>query len=362
MKNISLIVEKANVRNTEVVDLPVGNLHAGELLLHVDKFAFTANNVTYAVLGDRIGYWQFFPVADRPDWFRTPVWGFADVVESKSSEIAVAERIYGYLPMSEYLVVRPQAVSDHAFTDTTPHRQDLPMVYNQYQRVTDRDGAISEDERAILSPVFGTSFLLADFLADNAYFDASTVLIASASSKTGLGLAQLLSGEASPVQVTGITSQRNRSFVSSLGTYDHVVTYDALAELDTSEPTVLVDMAGSGKVIGEIHERYGDKLAFSSIVGVTHWEAGRPPKGLPGPKPTMFFGPGQVEKRFEDWGADEYRRRAAAATERLYRSSRDWLNIEYREGGEAVAEAFLSVVNGETPANVAYMFRMGEKA
>ena len=360
MRNTSLIVEKANVRSTELVDLPVSAVGDGELLLHVDKFAFTANNVTYAVLGERIGYWQFFPVPDRPEWFRTPVWGFADVVESNLAEIPVGERIYGYLPMSEYLVVRPDSVSDRAFTDATPHRAQLPMVYNQYQLIKDRGGAISEDERAILSPVFGTSFLLADFLADNQYFGASTVLIASASSKTGLGLAELLSGTASSVRVVGVTAQRNRTFVTSLGTYDSVVTYDTLSELDTDERTVLVDMAGSGTVIGEIHERFGDKLAFSSIVGVTHWEAGRPPKGLPGPKPTMFFGPGQVEKRFEDWGADEYRRRAAAATERLYRSSRDWLNIEYRVGGPAVAETFLSVVNGATPANVAYMFRMGD--
>ena len=358
MDNTSLIVEKDKVRHTEIVDLPVVPLQDGDVLLKVDKFGFTANNVTYAVLGERIGYWQFFPVADRPDWFRVPVWGFADVVESNSGNVEVGQRIFGYLPMSEYLMVQPESVTEHGFTDASSHRKDLPMVYNQYSIVTKGSGNISEEERAILSPVFGTSFLLSDFLADNDYFGATTVLIGSASSKTGLGLAQLLSGDNSPVRVSGITGVRNKAFVTSLGTYDRVATYDDLRSFDTSERTMFVDMAGSGKVIEEVHEIYGDNLAFSSIVGVTHWEAGRPPKNLPGPKPTMFFGPGQVEKRYKELGAEEYRTRAAAATDQLYQSSRNWLKIERRTGGSAVAETYLSVVDGKTPADTAYMFSM----
>jgi hypothetical protein len=30
------------------------------LLVEVERFAFTANNVTYAMLGDRMKYWQLF--------------------------------------------------------------------------------------------------------------------------------------------------------------------------------------------------------------------------------------------------------------------------------------------------------------
>jgi hypothetical protein len=36
------------------VDIP---LAAGEILLKVDKFGFSANNVTYAAAGDQLGYW-----------------------------------------------------------------------------------------------------------------------------------------------------------------------------------------------------------------------------------------------------------------------------------------------------------------
>ena len=31
------------------------------LLVKVTRFAFTANNVTYAVIGDQLKYWQLFP-------------------------------------------------------------------------------------------------------------------------------------------------------------------------------------------------------------------------------------------------------------------------------------------------------------
>jgi len=41
-------------------DTPLG---PEEVLLKIDRFAFTANNVTYGVAGDQIGYWQFFPPA-----------------------------------------------------------------------------------------------------------------------------------------------------------------------------------------------------------------------------------------------------------------------------------------------------------
>jgi hypothetical protein len=32
--------------------------------LRIRKFAFTANNITYAVVGDMIGYWKCFPAED----------------------------------------------------------------------------------------------------------------------------------------------------------------------------------------------------------------------------------------------------------------------------------------------------------
>ncbi len=59
-------------------------LEPGQALLKVDKFAFTANNVTYAAFGAAMDYWKFFPSADAA-WGRIPVWGFGDVLASNCS-------------------------------------------------------------------------------------------------------------------------------------------------------------------------------------------------------------------------------------------------------------------------------------
>ena len=56
--------------------------------MKVDRFAFTANNITYAVLGDELKYWQLFPA---PEGFgNIPVWGFGEVIASKHPAIARA--------------------------------------------------------------------------------------------------------------------------------------------------------------------------------------------------------------------------------------------------------------------------------
>lgn len=109
-----------------------GALAAGQALLSVDTFGLSANNVTYAVLGDALGYWRFFPAPDG--WGRVPVWGFADVARSRHPDLAEGERVFGYLPMSSHLVVEPDRVLPADFRDATPHRRELPGVYNHYAR------------------------------------------------------------------------------------------------------------------------------------------------------------------------------------------------------------------------------------
>jgi hypothetical protein len=41
------------------------------LLVKIDRFALTANNITYAQLGDLLKYWQLFPAPD--DFGNIPV-------------------------------------------------------------------------------------------------------------------------------------------------------------------------------------------------------------------------------------------------------------------------------------------------
>src|ERR1700733_14806848 len=69
----------------------------GQALLRVESFGLTANNITYAVFGEAMRYWDFFPASD-PDWGKLNVWGYAHVEESRHSDLAPGTRVYGYLP------------------------------------------------------------------------------------------------------------------------------------------------------------------------------------------------------------------------------------------------------------------------
>jgi hypothetical protein len=58
----------------------------------------TANNITYAVLGDELKYWQLFPA---PTGFgNIPVRGFGEVIASKHPNVPMGERLFGYFPMA----------------------------------------------------------------------------------------------------------------------------------------------------------------------------------------------------------------------------------------------------------------------
>ena len=53
-----LWIDRKDIRTTKQVTSALPALGAGEVLVAIDKFGLTANNVSYAVTGDSIGYWQ----------------------------------------------------------------------------------------------------------------------------------------------------------------------------------------------------------------------------------------------------------------------------------------------------------------
>ncbi|MEM9396947.1 MAG: DUF2855 family protein, partial [Pseudomonadota bacterium] len=187
-------VEKANFAKHQVRTSPEQALADGEVRVKIDFFAFTANNLTYAVAGDMLGYWQFFP-ASAPEQGMIPVWGFADVIESNSAEVAVGERIYGYLPPASELVLKPMKVKGDSWFDASDHRQSLPPLYNRYLRLEPKSEEAKQREigQALLGPLYMTGYLLYDMLKENQYFGAEQVVVVSASSKTSIGLAYALS-------------------------------------------------------------------------------------------------------------------------------------------------------------------------
>lgn len=340
------LVAKSDLRRTEFREVEPPPLEDGQVRLAIESFALTANNITYAVFGEMMKYWDFFPA---PDGFgRVPVWGHAHVEASAHPEIAVGQRFYGYWPMSTHLTVRAK-VGKTGFTDVSAHRQPMAVVYNQYQAVGEDDEL--EAHKALLQPLYMTSFLIEDFLDESALFGGRSVVLSSASSKTAIGLAYLLKSRGA-AKVVGLTSPRNVGFVEALGYYDQVVTYADLPTAAIERPAVFVDFAGDAGVLKAVHETFGQDLAFSLLVGGTHWEAERGGGELPGPKPVFFFAPDRIAKRRVDWAPGEFETRYGKAWAGFVKDAPRWLTVERSEGREAIQRAFLAQVDGGTPPDV----------
>lgn len=348
-------VRKDNLEETRLVEREAPALKDGEALVKVDRFAFTANNVTYGVVGERIGYWKFFPVAED-GWGIIPVWGFGDVVESKCEGVAAGERLYGYWPMASHLVIAPARIAETRLFDGAAHRQELPPVYNSYARVNNEPhyDAAMDDERMTLFPLYATSFCLYDFFKDNDWFGAETIIIPSASSKTAIGTAYAIRTDDAPRPMIGLTSARNKTAVEALKLYDSVLTYDEIETIDAGVPAAIIDMSGNGEVLGRLHKHLGDNMKYTSNVGVTHYDANAMGPGFIRERSAMFFAPGHIQKRAKDWGPGEFEKRAFAFWRDAAVDSRTWLSIRKDAGAEAVEKVYREVLNGETPADAVW--------
>jgi hypothetical protein len=354
-----LLVQRDDLRKTRWIgdDAVAGApLSDGAVRFRIDSFALTSNNVTYAAFGEAMNYWRFFP-ADDAAWGRIPVWGFANVVESRCEGVVPGERFYGYWPLATHAVLHPERVKPAGFVDGAAHRRELHAVYNQYTRCSADPGydAAQEAEQALLRPLYVTSFLIDDFLADNAFFGARRVLLSSASSKTAYGTAFCLSrrrGSAAEVQVIGLTSPANMAFTQGLGCYDQVLPHADVAKLAPDAPVVYVDFSGSASVRESVHGHFGDRLAYSCSVGGTHWDALGSGKGLPGPRPVLFFAPAQISKRVAEWGSAGLQERLAQAWRAFMQpvtdARRPWLQVVRGQGRSAVEEVYAALLEGRT--------------
>jgi hypothetical protein len=363
MELTELRVTKDDLSDAEIVRRPLPDLEEGEALVEVERFGLTANNVTYGLVGEQIGYWRFFPLPDAAGRGIVPAWGFGRVVSSRSEELSEGERLYGFFPMASHLVMRPRKKGAAVF-DAAPHRASLPGTYNAY-RLTAREPEYlkeREEARAVLFPLFATSFVIADWLEDNGYFGAERVVVTSASSKTGFGTAAALKRLEREIQVTGLTSAARLPFVRGLNLYDEVLSYEEAGKLDPSQPTALIDMSGNAEVITAIHRRLEENVVVSSIVGATHWDAPRQKEALPGAKPAMFFAPAQIEKRDRERGEGAFMAEALKAWAEITGGTEGQLTYETHLGGKAALSIWKRMVAGDVPADRGILVSLQESS
>lgn len=351
---------KKDIGLTRIEQGSVTELNAGEIRVEVEKFGFSANNITYALVGDQLGYWDFFqPINDQDasDWGMIPVWGFARVAESKTDEISVGERLFGYFPPASALTMNPTKVSKDSLFDGAKHRSHLPPTYNFYRRIGTSEGAL-EAEHMLLFPLFATGFCIQDCFADKDWHGAQQVLIISASSKTAIGTALAIKAANDTPQVAGLTSTRNKEFVCGLDCYDSVATYDSINALNTTLPTLVVDISGDVQVLNDVRAAFGENLVYCSLVGATHWD-GAGAFGAEKPDNTeTFFAPSWMQKRTQDWGAAEYEKRVGTFVNGALKGASTWLNLQPTDGLEGLSQAYTALQTGRSAPSEGIVIRL----
>lgn len=373
---------KNDLNQIQLVQSAIPQINDGEILLKVDRFAFTSNNITYGVTGDTLGYWQFFQPHENieprenaepheigdaaiAEWGLLPVWGFADVIESGAPDIPIGDRIFGYFPPATYAVMKPVHVTPSSYIEGAEHRAALPPGYNRYSRTAGEAGynPAMDDLRMLLFPLHITSFCLHDFLSDADFYGAEQVIIVSASSKTSLGLAYALHTDDTAPSVIAMTSARNLSFVNSIGYYDQAVAYDDIAAMQNI-PTAIVDMSGNADIINALKDHLGDNMKHIINVGFTHWDSNTPDSNTadnntqnsntasdPSARSTSFFAPSHIQKRIKDWGAQEFGKRSTRFIMKSTMASQSWLNVKRISGINGMAGIYQNVCEGNIPAN-----------
>ena len=352
-----LVFARDDLGTTLIRERPIPQPGADEVLLRVDRVGMTNNNVTYARLGTALRYWDFFPTDEG--WGRVPLWGFADVEASNVEGIEPGDRYYGYLPTSSHLVVKP-GPANAGFRDVADHRSKLPGVYNVYLAVASDPGyrAEHEDLQILYRPLFITSFMLDDYLADNSFFGTDTILMSSASSKTAYGTAFCIGMRGERPHLTGLTSPGNIGFTQSLGCYDDVVAYDDVATIPADTKATYVDVSGNPKLRRRIHE-YFTHLVSDCAVGLTHDDASVDlGTDLPGPPAKFFFAPDQIKKRRQDWGPGGIEERYGKTWAAFAPQAEKWVDVKVSHGNEELVKVWTEVLGGRVDPRTGHVISL----
>ncbi|MBF7073919.1 DUF2855 family protein [Glaciecola sp. MH2013] len=369
---MELQISRKNYTKTRLVSSSVqeNTLADGEVLLKVDSFALTANNITYAVVGDKLGYWQFFPPqltveeaqsnAVNDHWGILPVWGFADVVRSNHPDVPIGERLFGYFPPSSHLIMQPSSLSPSSWIDASVHRSKLPVGYNIYRRVqaeANYDKSF-EQYRMLLYPLHITAFSLYNYFKTKNWFGAKQIVMLSASSKTSTGLAYGVANDKQAPKQIALTSSANKNMVLGLNVYDDTFAYNELSKIDASIPTLIVDMSGNGSLLSDLHEHLGDNMMFCSNVGVTHWEDMQPGPHFNAERSEMFFAPSQLQALIKEHGMAGFEQLSNAYLKHSIGESAKWLKMNKLNGLEEMSSIFNDVCNGKVPPEVGLIIQL----
>ncbi|GAC14121.1 DUF2855 family protein [Aliiglaciecola lipolytica] len=359
--------QQIQTSKTDLRQLKVSNdtidtdlLASDQVVLKIESFGFSANNITYALFGEKMGYWGFFPAEEG--FGIMPIWGFATVEYSNHPLISIGEKVFGYLPFATHLVISAGKVTPHDFYDINEQRHSISSVYDQYVRCNADPAydSAKQDWQLNFRPLFMTSFVLDDFVREIATKSVNTIILTSASSKTAYGTAFLLRQHAQRsglnYQVVGLTSNKNRSFTNQIGCYDQVVGYQDFASLDKSANSIVLDFSGNKPLLLELQSHFANNLEKMIYIGVTDVDSQA--QSFAGElNGEFFFAPTQVNKRIKEWGGKGFMQRYSEAWGTFSQHMKPYLQTTYLQGIDDIKQIYLQGVDGNFLTNQMYVLR-----
>jgi len=383
--------------NTAVVakSLVPAVLPADHVLIKVERFGYSANNITYQALGE-VPHFRYFGFHEAPDAPEsgvsssahgvTPVWGFGTVVASTHLAVRSGERVYGYFAPARFLALPISEVNPYTFVVSRPHFPQDRRPYNQITRCSADPlydpSPDAEDLAMLYRPLFWTSFWCEDWMNASQYRGgASRVLISSASAKTAFCLAYLVRKRGPMRQVVGLTSRKNAEFTKKLGLYDHVLEYDAFESADMMhEPLqkwIYIDIAGNETLNSRVLRYFLDtKLDLVGAVALGLTNLSPSSKSNSAEKWTkndfssqkasltfeQFFTPEWLARRRKQLSVEQITRLQKEAWTGLMQDCRSWgVTIRRVYGADKVKMAYEEVVRGGFPPNQGFIWSMWEE-
>jgi len=317
----------------------------------VERLALTANTLTYAALGDQLGYWSLYPAS--AGWGRIPAWGHARVAASTCEAVSVGTLWFGLLPMapSVVLTVRPSRLG---LKVTSVHRAALNPVYNQYSAESDAV-EVHLDQKVVFHPLFILSFVLYHYLQELEWMGADQLVVISASSKAALGFAHLV-GDAIPL--IGVTSSRHLDWVATTQAYQRVDDYSGRFEAIDGSRCVLLDFSGNAELVSRITGVLGGRVARTLRIGFTHArQVGSVAAGDDPAASEVFFGPLHIEARVRQWGAPTFDALLAEAIGRFIAASNSWFHRRHLDGRDSLVEGLQQLRLGTIPPSTLLIAR-----
>ncbi|KAJ7312985.1 hypothetical protein DFH08DRAFT_896371 [Mycena albidolilacea] len=370
------------------------HLPPNSILIKVDRFGFSANNITYQALGEQshFRYYDFHPAPETGDVSPkthglVPVWGFGTIVASSHPKILPGERIYGYLAPSRYLLVpvSPSDVNRHAFYVPRPHLPADRRPYNQIIRCAGdpeyTPTTLGEDLTMLYRPLFWTAYWFEDWIFSLGYRGATAFVISSASAKTAFCAAYLIGkrrsrGETN-VKIVGVTSKGNTAFTKGLSLYDEVVEYDSFKSALGQGKWVYVDVAGNGdfnkRLFAHFQTPESGELVTSVALGMTTLApASEKATSLDWTTPTFtgsskvpaleqFFMVEWLDVRKHQLSLHEIFRRQKQAWTELMVDCIPWVRLEHVSGADEVKKAYDKIATSGFSPDVGFIWSLWDE-